>query len=106
MTDLIASTIPVRPTGETIEKEINARELFRHIAEVNWDYGEPGALFWDRVCEWNLLSGTKEFSFAGVNPCAEEPLPAGGSCLLGSLNLSEFVKDPFYPAMRRLTLTG
>ena len=43
-------------TGETIEKEINARELFRHIAEVNWDYGEPGALFWDRVCEWNLLS--------------------------------------------------
>ena len=82
-------------TGETIEKEINARELFRHIAEVNWDYGEPGALFWDRVCEWNLLSGTKEFSFAGVNPCAEEPLPAGGSCLLGSLNLSEFVKDPF-----------
>lgn len=82
-------------TGETIGKEINARELFRHIAEVNWDYGEPGALFWDRVCEWNLLSGTKEFSFAGVNPCAEEPLPAGGSCLLGSLNLSEFVKDPF-----------
>ena len=82
-------------TGETIEKEINARELFRHIAEVNWDYGEPGALFWDRVREWNLLSDTKEFSFAGVNPCAEEPLPAGGSCLLGSLNLSEFVKDPF-----------
>lgn len=82
-------------TGETIEKEINARELFRHIAEVNWDYGEPGALFWDRVCEWNLLSNTKEFSFAGVNPCAEEPLPAGGSCLLGSLNLSEFVRDAF-----------
>lgn len=82
-------------TGETIEKEINARELFRHIAEVNWDYGEPGALFWDRVCEWNLLSNTEEFSFAGVNPCAEEPLPAGGSCLLGSLNLSEFVRDAF-----------
>lgn len=82
-------------TGETIEKEINARELFRHIAEVNWDYGEPGALFWNRVCEWNLLSNTKEFQFAGVNPCAEEPLPAGGSCLLGSLNLSEFVRDAF-----------
>lgn len=82
-------------TGEIIEKEINARELFRHIAEVNWDYGEPGALFWDRVCEWNLLSNTKEFQFAGVNPCAEEPLPAGGSCLLGSLNLSEFVRDAF-----------
>ena len=31
----------------------------------------------------------------GVNPCAEEPLPAGGSCLLGSMNLSEFVINPF-----------
>ncbi len=84
-------------TGQVIEREIKARDLFHHIAEVNWDYAEPGALFWDRVKGWNLLSNTPEFSFAGVNPCAEEPLPAGGSCLLGSLNLSGFVKDPFTP---------
>lgn len=82
-------------TGEQIETMVDARELFHRIAEVNWDYGEPGALFWDRVKEWNLLSCTKEFSYAGVNPCAEEPLPAGGSCLLGSMNLSEFVLNPF-----------
>lgn len=82
-------------TGEDIETHVNARDMFRHIAETNWDYGEPGALFWDRVRTWNLLSGTKEFSYAGVNPCAEEPLPAGGSCLLGSINLSEFVLEPF-----------
>lgn len=82
-------------TGEIIEKTVRARALFRHIAEVNWDYAEPGALFWDRIQGWNLLSNTPEFSFAGVNPCAEEPLPAGGSCLLGSLNLSAFVNDPF-----------
>ena len=44
--------------------------------------------------EWNLLSNTKDFSYAGVNPCAEEPLPAGGSCLLGSINLAEFVRIP------------
>lgn len=84
-------------TGEIIEKEVDARALFRHIAEVNWDYAEPGALFWDRIREWNLLSNTKEFSYAGVNPCAEEPLPAGGSCLLGSINLAEFVQNPFTP---------
>lgn len=84
-------------TGEIIEKEVDARALFRHIAEVNWDYAEPGALFWDRIREWNLLSNTEEFSYAGVNPCAEEPLPAGGSCLLGSINLAEFVQNPFTP---------
>lgn len=82
-------------TGEVIEKKVNARDLFRRITETNWDYAEPGALFWDRVESWNLLSNTKESSYAGVNPCAEEPLPAGGSCLLGSMNLSAFVKNPF-----------
>lgn len=82
-------------TGELIENKVKARELFRRIAEANWDYAEPGALFWDRIEGWNLLSNTKEFKYAGVNPCAEEPLPAGGSCLLGSINLSEFVKNPF-----------
>lgn len=82
-------------TGEVIEKEVNARELFRLIASTNWDYAEPGALFWDRIRNWNLLSETEDFEYAGVNPCAEEPLPAGGSCLLGSMNLAEFVKDPF-----------
>ena len=82
-------------TGEVIEKSVNARELFRRIAMTNWDYAEPGALFWDRITSWNLLSNTEDFSYAGVNPCAEEPLPAGGSCLLGSINLSEFVQDAF-----------
>lgn len=82
-------------TGEVIEKTVRARELFHRIAETNWDYAEPGALFWDRITGWNLLSNTKEFAYAGVNPCAEEPLPAGGSCLLGSINLSAFVKNAF-----------
>ena len=48
-------------TGEVIEKKVNARELFRRITETNWDYAEPGALFWDRITSWNLLSNTKEF---------------------------------------------
>lgn len=82
-------------TGEVVESKVKARGLFRRIAETNWDYAEPGALFWDRITGWNLLSNTKEFSYAGVNPCAEEPLPAGGSCLLGSINLAEFVEEEF-----------
>ena len=82
-------------TNETIRKTVRAREIFKLLSDNNWEMGEPGCLFWDRISNYNLLSNTKEFSYAGTNPCAEEPLPAGGSCLLGSINLSEFVKNPF-----------
>ena len=81
----------VNDNGEVITKEVEAYPIFRKLAQMNWDYAEPGILFWDRIISWNLLSNNKEFSYAGVNPCAEEPLPAGGSCLLGSINLAEFV---------------
>ena len=83
----------VRPeSNETIEKKVNAYALFSKLAQTNWDYAEPGCLFWDRISSWNLLSNIESFSYAGTNPCAEEPLPAGGSCLLGSMNLNAFVK--------------
>lgn len=80
-------------TGEVIEKTINAYDMFKKLCEMNWDYAEPGMLFWDRIDNWNLLSCDNDFHYAGTNPCAEEPLPAGGSCLLGSINLSEFVTN-------------
>lgn len=80
-------------TGEEIKKVVDAKSIFEHLCRNNWDYAEPGILFWDRIESHNLLVLDEEFSYAGVNPCAEEPLPAGGSCLLGSINLSEFVRD-------------
>lgn len=80
-------------TGETIRKKVFAPAIFNKLCANNWNYGEPGILFWDAIRKWNLLSNDPEFEFAGVNPCAEEPLPAGGSCLLGAINLSAFVKD-------------
>lgn len=81
-------------TGEVVEKVVDADDVLSKIAFNNWDMAEPGALFWDRIKNWNLLSEDDEFEFAGVNPCAEEPLPAGGSCLLGSINLAQFVQQP------------
>ena len=78
-------------TGETTEKTVMARELFNKLAEMNWRTGEPGMLFWDRISSYNMLSDYEDFAFAGTNPCAEEPLPAGGSCLLGAINLAKFV---------------
>lgn len=80
-------------TGETITKSARAREVFEKLCKNNWDWGEPGILFWDTISNYNLLEFDDTFEYAGVNPCAEEPLPAGGSCLLSSINLSAFVKD-------------
>ena len=82
-------------TGEVIEKVVKANEIFDKFAQMNWDYAEPAFLFWDRIKNYNLLGNDPNFEYAGVNPCAEEPLPAGGSCLLGAINLAEFVKEPF-----------
>ena len=81
--------------GSTICKFIDAKEIMSKLALNNWRMGEPGILYWDRIQNYNLLQHFDNFKYAGVNPCAEEPLPAGGSCLLGAINLSVFVKDPF-----------
>lgn len=78
----------VEDTGEIIKKSIDAKKLFKELAIQNWRFAEPGILFWDRISNWNLLSEDEEFEYAGTNPCAEEPLPAGGSCLLCSLILA------------------
>lgn len=80
-------------TGEDIRKEVKARDIFGMICKSAWDTGEPGMLFWDTIKTYNLNVNHPDFDYAGVNPCAEEPLPAGGSCLLGALNLAAFVRD-------------
>ena len=85
----------VEATGEEIRKTVKAKELFRKIAKNNWNMAEPGVLFIDRINSWHLMSEDEDFEFAGVNPCAEETLPAWGSCNLSSINLSEFVRNPF-----------
>ena len=81
--------------GTVITKEINARDLFMKLAENNWKTAEPGILYWDTMTEQTLMQGYDNYVLAGVNPCAEAPLISGGSCLLGSINLAEFVIKPF-----------
>lgn len=84
--------ISVRMSAKDMEDK---PEILDHIALNNYDWAEPGILYWDTIKRYNLLDEFANFEYAGVNPCAEEPLPAGGSCLLGALNLSEFVENPF-----------
>lgn len=80
-------------SGPVYLRKIKAKELFMKLAKNNWDYGEPGILYWDRIKYWNLMSENKDFEYAGVNPCAEEPLPNGGACLLGAMNLYKYVNN-------------
>lgn len=80
--------------GSEITKVINARDMFMLLAKRNWEMAEPGILYWDRISNYNMMQGT-EFKYAGTNPCGEQPLPAGGACLLGSINLAKFVTAPF-----------
>ena len=80
-------------TGEVIEKTVKAKDIFKRLCDANYDYAEPGVLFWDTIKRRSMVSEFPDFEFNGVNPCGEQPLPAGGSCLLGSINLAEFVVE-------------
>lgn len=85
----------VKETGEIIEKEIDAAKFFHEFAQTQWDWGDPGSIFIDRVRSYNLLSGYDDYKIEISNPCAEFFGNAYNSCNLGSINLYHCVSDPF-----------
>ncbi len=85
----------VEATGEKIRRKVRAKDLFKKLAYNNWNMAEPGILYKDRIDSWHMMSEDEDFEFAGVNPCAEETLPAFGSCNLSSINLSSLVINEF-----------
>ena len=76
-----------------ILNKIPARRLWDMIMSATYDYAEPGFILIDRVNEMNNNWFCEDIR--ATNPCGEQPLPPYGACLLGSINLTRFVHDPF-----------
>jgi len=76
-----------------VYKTLPAKRMWDVIMSSTYDFAEPGFVLIDRVNEMNNNWWCE--TIRATNPCGEQPLPPYGSCLLGSINLTSFVRDPF-----------
>ena len=74
-----------------VYKTVHARELWDTIIDHAHSSAEPGLIFWDTMTDYHNAEYCSPL--VSTNPCAEQPLPDGGCCNLGSINLDRFVDN-------------
>ena len=77
--------------GGKVYETVKAKELWMKIITHAHASAEPGLLFWDTMKKYHNAEYCSPL--ISTNPCAEQPLPDGGCCNLGALNLERFVDD-------------
>lgn len=82
----------INPRSKEVIGRLRAKEVFDEIVASAWETGDPGIVFIDRINRFNPTPHIGEIE--STNPCGEQPLLPYEACILGSLNLSKYVKDP------------
>lgn len=81
--------------GNKVEYDVVPADLYKLMMEKAWDWAEPGCIFTERFRNYNLMEYCDDYMIETCNPCGEQPLKKNSACNLGSINLSEFVANPF-----------
>ena len=83
--------------GHEVEYDVTPINIFNMLVDNCYDWADPACLFVNRFRNYNLMQYDDEYEIETCNPCGEQPLPKHGACCLSSLNLSEFVVNPYTP---------
>ncbi|MCG0239333.1 MAG: vitamin B12-dependent ribonucleotide reductase [Firmicutes bacterium] len=83
----------INPRNGEVVRKLRARDVWEQLIRSAWATGEPGIIFIDRINRRNPNKHAEVIE--ATNPCGEQPLPPYGSCNLGSINLANFVRNPY-----------
>lgn len=97
---VLSKTITRDYDGNKVTYEVTPIELYKLMMEKAYDWAEPGCIYTNKFRNYNLMEFCDDYEIEICNPCGEQPLKKHSACDLGSINLSEFVTEPFTPNAR------